>query len=270
LLYLFFPYRKVVVTEKEALITSANPHDASAYHSNIAFVAEGDIINDIIASGKAVAAFSGKDIFGSYQIKDGLSGNIEVSLLTEGKIKKHLLDAVEKTTSGDTIQIGMFYLSERELINKLIAASKRGVNIRIILDPNKDAFGREKNGIPNRPAAAELFKKSKEAIKIRWYDTHGEQFHTKMAMVKYEDCSIVFGGSANFTRRNISDYNLETDIKISASNDSRIIIDVFKYFDRIWDNDDGSYTIDFSSYYEKSIIKKIIYRFQEWSGMASY
>ncbi len=29
-------HRKILITENEALITSANVHDASAYHSNIA------------------------------------------------------------------------------------------------------------------------------------------------------------------------------------------------------------------------------------------
>ncbi len=50
----------------------------------------------------------------------------------------------------------MFYLSERQIIKALIAAQQRGVQVRVLLDPNKDAFGREKNGIPNRQVAAEL------------------------------------------------------------------------------------------------------------------
>ncbi len=39
-------HRKILITENEALITSANVHDASAYHSNIAFVVSGEIIAD--------------------------------------------------------------------------------------------------------------------------------------------------------------------------------------------------------------------------------
>ena len=38
----------------------------------------------------------------------------------------------------------MFYLSERKIVKGLIAAHERGVKLRILLDPNKDAFGREK------------------------------------------------------------------------------------------------------------------------------
>jgi phosphatidylserine/phosphatidylglycerophosphate/cardiolipin synthase-like enzyme len=37
----------------------------------------------------------------------------------------------------------MFYLSERQ-IEALKQAKKRGVDVRMILDPNKDAFGRQK------------------------------------------------------------------------------------------------------------------------------
>ena len=50
----------------------------------------------------------------------------------------------------------MFYLSERQIVKALITAKERGVNVRVLLDPNKDAFGREKNGIPNRQVASEL------------------------------------------------------------------------------------------------------------------
>ncbi|MDH5643178.1 MAG: phospholipase, partial [Gemmatimonadota bacterium] len=34
-------HRKVVVTDRECLVTSANPHDASSFHSNIAFYSTG-------------------------------------------------------------------------------------------------------------------------------------------------------------------------------------------------------------------------------------
>lgn len=263
-------HRKVIVTENKALISSANPHDASAYHSNIAFVCEGAIIDEIIASEKAIADFSENEIHGSYSSNDISSGNMLASLITEGQIRKHLLEEIKKTISGDSIQIGMFYLSERNLIKELIKASKRGVDVQIILDPNKDAFGLEKNGIPNRPVAAELVKKSKEAIKIRWYDTHGEQFHTKLIMIKHKKTSVIFGGSANLTRRNIGDYNLESDIKIVASNESKIVTDISQYFDRIWNNTDGNYTVDFDKYYDASFSKKMLYRFQEWSGLSTF
>ncbi|QZY55271.1 phospholipase D family protein [Crassaminicella profunda] len=263
-------HRKLIVTEKQALVSSANPHDASGYHSNIAFVVEGSIIKDIVAGEKAIGNFSAKTIDGEYAEREKQEGTIGVSFITEGKIRKNLLEAIEKTKAGDGIQIGMFYFSERNLVKALIEAANRGVNIQMILDANKDAFGMEKNGIPNRPVAHELFEKSNGKIKIRWYNTHGEQFHTKLVKIKYKDESIIFGGSANLTRRNIGDYNLEADLKIMAKNDNKIVKDVEKYFDRIWENEDGNYTLDFKEYHEESIVKNIIYRLQEWSGLSTF
>ena len=68
-----------------------------------------------------------------------------------------LLDTADTTgggAAGDSIDVAMFYLSDRDTIGALLAAAKRGVTVRVILDPNKDAFGRTKNGIPNRSVSA--------------------------------------------------------------------------------------------------------------------
>jgi len=276
-------HRKVLITEKKALITSANPHDASAYHSNIAFVVEGDILQDLLVSEKAVAGLgveepgyeaipvSAGDISVPKNMVLGTSNidNMEICLLTEGKIKQHLLQEIKKTSKDDVIKIGMFYLSERDVIKELIKASGRGVEINLILDANKDAFGMEKNGIPNRPVAEELYKESGEKINIKWYKTHGEQYHTKLILIRGREKSVVFGGSANLTRRNIGDYNLETDLKITANNSSKVIEDVEQYFRRVWNNTEGIYTVDFEEYREQSFWKRILYLFQEWSGLST-
>ena len=118
--------------------------------------------------------------------------------------------------------------------------------------------------------AAELYEKTKGAIKIKWYSTHGEQYHTKLTAVRYSDSSVIIGGSANLTKRNIGDYNLETDLKIIAPNDSNVATEVDQYFDRIWSNSNGTYTVDFEHYYERSLGKKILYRLQEWSGLSTF
>lgn len=50
----------------------------------------------------------------------------------------------------------MFYLADRKVIDSLVAASNRGAEIKMILDPNQNAFGQEKIGLPNRPVEEEL------------------------------------------------------------------------------------------------------------------
>lgn len=290
-------HRKVLVTEQKALISSANPHDASAYHSNIAFVVEGKIIEDLLVSEGAVAAMSKQELAIDYQVREEeqvaemyalleepvqtalaenpASGenvapsNVTVCLLTEGKIKKHLLNELDALGAGDQIWIGMFYLSDRSVIHRLLQAAERGVEVRLVLDANKDAFGLEKNGIPNKPVANELHEKSQGKIKIRWYKTHGEQYHAKLVFLKGRAHSVIFGGSANLTRRNLADYNLETDLKIMATNDSKIVKDVENYFTKIWSNEDAFYTVDFEEYRETSGWKKFLYLFQEFTGLST-
>ncbi len=275
-------HRKLIATEKQALITSANPHDASGYHSNIAFIVKGNIIEDIITSEKNVALMSGEMIeqnhipvmaSGEIENKDAAGTdqeNAKVSFLTEGKIKKHILQVVNETKQGDEIYLGMFYLSDREFIEALLDAVNRDVSIQIVLDPNKDAFGMEKNGIPNRPVANELIAKSHNKVKLKWYDTHGEQYHTKLLFVKKQEESVIIGGSSNFTRRNIGDFNLEADVKIIANNNHSIVKEVESYFERIWENIDGHYTIEYEKYKDDSKIKYWMYRFQEWSGLSTF
>lgn len=85
--------------------------------------------------------------------------------------------------------------------------------VRVLLDPNKDAFGRQKNGIPNRQVASELHA---AGIPIRWCDTHGEQNHSKM-IVKYNDQQAeLIVGSANFTARNLKITTLKRICWLSA------------------------------------------------------
>jgi|GEM_PF-1993632 len=59
-------------------------------------------------------------------------------------------------------------------------AEKLSRRLRLLLDPNKHTFGREKNGIPNRPVGYEL---NGVGIPVRWCSTLGEQCHTKMLLI---------------------------------------------------------------------------------------
>jgi len=265
-------HRKTLITEEAAIIASANPHDASGYHSNIAFKLDGEIINDLVKSELAVVQFSGSDFDEiEYVSSEETTAGVKATLLTEGKIKKHIVKEIKDTKAKDKISLAMFYLSDRSIVKELINAANRGVDIKLVLDANKDAFGIEKNGIPNRQVASELVKKSDGKINVKWYDTNGEQFHTKLIFIEKDDKGIIIGGSANFTRRNLDDYNLETDVKIEIyGEENELATETSEYFNRIWNNEDGQYTSDYSKYQDDSFIKKVIYRFQEFSGLCTF
>lgn len=243
-------HRKVLITDEGAIVSSANPHDGSSYHSNIAFRFSGEAVHYLLEAEKAVASFSGMEIKDVTYRGDSAPARADtkVQVLTEDKIKDKVLENIKSTEDGDRIDLGMFYLADREIIKQLIRASERGVEIRVILDPNKDAFGFEKNGIPNRQAAAELLNKSEHNIKVRWYLTHGEQYHTKVLAVYKEDQVILIGGSANYTRRNLDNYNLETNLMVTVRANDPLAQNFTDYFDKIWENRDGIYTGDFSEY----------------------
>jgi len=166
----------------------------------------------------------------------------------------------------------MFYLSNRDVVSSLVNATRRRVAINLIMDPNKDAFGYEKNGIPNRQVATELLKRSNGRIRVRWYETNGEQFHSKITYIKFSnDDRVIVLGSANLTRRNIDDYNLESDVLIRTKKGSSIDAEVDEYYEALWSNSKNNvYTTGYSSYKDESVWKMLLYRLEEMTGLSSF
>ncbi|MGF2618295.1 phospholipase [Rossellomorea vietnamensis] len=264
-------HRKVVVTDQSSLVTSANPHNASGLHSNIAFEVGGPIIGDILETEKAAARYSDGPQLPDYQGTQSSGGSIKVQVLTEGKIYKRALAELDQAGKGDTVWLGMFYLAEREVIDGLVNAARRGADVRIILDPNQNAFGNQKMGLPNIPVASELEERGEDNIHIRWYNTKMEQYHTKLLYIKKEDKATILGGSTNYTTRNFEDLNLETNLWVETPLDQEINQELSNYFNRIWDNEDALYTEKFSEKeYEMSWVKYIGYRIQKLLNFTTY
>ncbi|WP_139993201.1 phospholipase D-like domain-containing protein [Kurthia sp. Dielmo] len=263
-------HRKIVLNEQEAMVISANvSHDGSSLHSNIGFVVKGAIVKDIYESENAILHMSDKKLPKNISfVADEPAGDINVKLVTEGKIQQALTKTIKQAKAGDTLKIGVFYIAEREIIHALKDAAKRGVNIQMILDANRDAFGIKKNGVPNRPVAHELMKE--DNITVRWYDTHGEQYHSKFLMLNQADTFTAIGGSANFTRRNIDDYNLETDLYMTMPKEKETARDMNAYFERLWTNQDGIYTVDYEEFADGSLWKTVMYRIQEFTGLSTF
>lgn len=269
-------HRKLIINEKNGLITSANPHDASVHHSNIAVKLSGDILYDMLESERAVVNFSGENtrVFSDFADKlpaktEESEGRYTVQLITEKKIKDNIIEMVNNAGEEDTLSVGLFYLSDRDVVDAFKEALDRGAELNMILDINQDAFGNEKNGVPNRPVADELMSHETPAD-IRWYKSSGEQYHAKFIMLETADEVIFNGGSANFTRRNLDDYNLETNVLITAPADSEFAGEVTGYYDRLWMNEDAEYTLDYEEEAEESLVKTILYRVQEFAGLSTF
>ncbi|MFP8641426.1 phospholipase D family protein [Priestia aryabhattai] len=264
-------HRKVVATDQSVIISSANPHDASFYNSNMAFEVKGNIIGDVVKSEQAVSDFSYGGRLPLYKKKEKEKGDLYFQLLTEGKIYKHVLSDLLHAKQGDDVWLGMFYLGDRDVIKALLKASEQGANVRLILDPNENAFGRKKFGLPNRPVAAELVKKSKGNIKIRWYHTGIEQYHCKTLLIQNKRNATIIAGAANFTKRNLADLNLETDIKVSGPPNEKVMTELNAYFDRLWTNKGHTYTLPYKKYENKMTrLETLIYRIQEALSLTTY
>ncbi|MFT4303603.1 MAG: phospholipase D-like domain-containing protein [Candidatus Woesearchaeota archaeon] len=259
-------HRKVaIIDSRYALVTSANPHTASSGHSNVGVLFTSRAVNEIIASEQAIANWSGFEFEHRYHNISSV-GIMRLKVLTEGKIAESMLKDISETRKGDSITVMAFYMSDRKIINELKKASRRGVDIILVLDPNKDAFSREKNGIPNRQVARELLP----FAEIVWYNTDGEQFHTKMMIIQKGCDIIVHIGSANLTKRNLQDYNLELNLRISSYHSNDFTKDVMFYRNRILFNEDGLFTVPYNEYQDTSRLRTLLYRFQECSGLSTF
>lgn len=266
-------HRKTLVVDTvqgwKTLVTSMNPHDGSSRHSNIALVVTGNTAIDILKTEQAVGRMSGGDmpviILGEFE---AAKTEPQVQVLTEQAILDATLNLITTAKKQDQIDLAMFYLSERQIIQALIAAQERGVQLRVLLDPNKDAFGRQKNGIPNRQVASELHE---AGIPVRWCNTQGEQCHSKMIVKRGANSSEMILGSANFTARNIKNYNLETDLRVLGSTQSQVFQDANQYFNTAWSNLEGKQmSVDYTKYADDSKLKYALYRFMEWSGLSTF
>jgi len=267
-------HRKIIIADEgetySGLITSANPHDGSSWHGNVAVKFSGEAVRDLLATEQAVLSFSGvkpRELPAVDKSKTGDGPTVQI--VTEGAIKKTILAELDRAGQGDNVSLVMFYLSDRDIIESLVKVHYRGAGIRVLLDPNKDAFGRVKNGNPNRQVAAEL---TAAGIPVRWGNTHGEQLHSKMLLISHQDTTgFLILGSANFTRRNLGNFNLETDGALRGRMSDRIFVDAQQYHDLLWNNINTiQYSSSYRQYEDHSGYRVVLYRLMEALGLCTF
>lgn len=125
----------------------------------------------------------------------------------------------------------VLFLSERDIIAALVETARRGAAVTVILDQNRVSFGKPKSGFPNQFVAAELARKSH--IMIRWANTQEEEFHSKFILVQKRHHCIFHVGSANLTRRSLSNTNLEANVRVEAPTEARVCQDALQYACRL-------------------------------------
>jgi len=277
-------HRKVVVADEagslRAIVTSANPHDGSSRHSNLGLSFKGRAVIDLLKGERAVLAMSGADTrLIDERISEASKAAAEpdrpeqprVAVLTESTIRDQALAMIHGASAGDQLDLAMFYLSHRDIVPALINAAKRGVALRVLLDANNEAFGHQKSGIPNRQVAMELVRAD---IPVRWCNTKGEQCHSKLMMlVKESGPTELLLGSANFTRRNLDDLNLETDVWVSVADQSPVATKARQFFNEQWQNgpgDDPVMSLPYERWADESRLRYWRYRIMEATGLSTF
>lgn len=293
-------HRKTLVVDQGddwvGLVSSANPHDASSHHGNVALRFHGPAALDLLASEGAVAGWSqtaatepdeqwpaASAMTERYRVRPETrheSTQPSLRILTEAAVRDALLSRIQDAGPGDQLDIAVFYLSHRDLIGALKAASARGVAVRVLLDPNQHAFGRQKGGIPNRPVAAEL---AAAGVEVRWCMTRGEQCHSKLMLYRHTAVidampsgaepapAVMILGSANFTRRNLDNFNLETSVELVGNQLTPAIDRATDWFERRWFSSDARRTsLPLSAAKDDSMWARWRYWLMETTGLSTF
>ena len=271
-------HRKVIVSDDSegliGLVTSANPHDGSSAHENVALQFRGEAVWDLLAAENAVLTMSGEAplVVANHRPERSLflgADGLTVQVRTEGRIKEAVLRGLGTAGAGDVVMVTMFYLSHPDIVDALCGARARGARVRVMLDTNRDAFGRQKSGVPNRPVAARLHQAD---IAVRWRETHGEQCHSKIMMIEYHDGgAMLTSGSANYTRRNLDDLNLELNVVVKGPRDADLFAEVREYFETLWENEpERHFTVPYDAYADESWWRRWQYRIQSATGLGSF
>jgi phosphatidylserine/phosphatidylglycerophosphate/cardiolipin synthase-like enzyme len=275
-------HRKILITDSgegfHALVTSANPHDGSSRHSNIGLRFGGPAVADLLRSERAVLAMSGGNtevvddmISGLPQTAAGIDSVDTIQVVTESAIRAAAKDIIGTANAGDKLDLTMFYLSHRGLLEALKDAHERGVEVRVLLDANTDAFGMPKSGIPNRQSAMEL---NGAGMAVRWCHTEGEQCHSKLLVRRDTDGKAqLLLGSANFTRRNLDDLNLETSVRVHSSVHSETVRKAAGFFDEQWNHGPGEtpvMSLPYNAWADESRIRYWQYRVMEATGLSTF
>lgn len=259
------------------IVGSADPRDASSAYSNVAAKLRGPVLAPLLASELAIARFSGwhgamvtapSPPAKQTAVPDGRAA--KVSIATESAIHVSLLEHINAAANGDAIDIAMFHVAERAVIESLLAANARGARVRLILDPDKNAAG--ESSIPNGPVASELVTASDGAIHVRWYRTHGEEFHTNLVMIYGAEQLWATLGSADLTRRNL-DYNLNANVAIETTRGSPLGRQMNDFFETLWSNRallGVEYSADFGVYADPSQSRYWLYRLMDWTGFGGF
>ncbi len=112
----------------------------------------------------------------------------------------------------------------------------------------------------------------RKPLKWRRYVTRSEQCHSKQLLVVNPDGTArLISGSANFTRRNLDNFNLETGLAVTGHAAAGVMVTAAEWFDLRWTNEDGrSFSLPYSRYADERRLRYWQYRIMEATGLSTF
>ena len=221
-------------------------------------ILRGSLARSMIAGELQIAAWSADDDrLPAGPPMDGRGvGSIDARFLTEGAIETALLDAIAAAGSGDEISIAVQNWSDRRLVAAALGAAGRGARLHVLLARNR---------MPNQAVAGELLDGGGSRIEVRWCSSGTEASLPKLLVVQHRNDLWMNFGSANFTRRNLGDLNLESSVELRMPARAPPARAVTEYFNKLWSNAAAEADLEHpspASYWH--------YRFAEATGLSRF
>jgi len=153
-------------------------------------------------------------------------GDAKIRMLTTEVDRKDINTALQENIKGakKTIRMEAFALADKETLANLCDASERGVDVRVILDPNVPI------SFVNRKSEKIL---EEAGVKVKWRDVDvgkREKLHAKLALF---DDDKTFIGSCNFSKKGLA-VNHEANVEVISKSVGKAFVNMF---DEHWENE---------------------------------
>jgi hypothetical protein len=221
-------------------------------------VLHGSLARAMIAGELQIVAWSTEDdrLPSSPRMEGRGVGSIDARFLTEGAIEGALLEALSAAANGDQICMAVQNLSDRRLIAAMSRAATRGAHLQVLL---------ARNPMPNQAVAGELLGEAGGRIEVRWYPAGYAVPHSGLLLVRHGPDVWMNFGSADFTRRNLGDLNLEAAIELRMPVRSAPARAAALYFAEQWSGTSAD-----AQFAQASMTDYWRYRFAEATGLSSF
>ena len=65
-------------------------------------------------------------------------------------------------------------------------------------------------------------------------------------------------------------FNLENELKIMSAYDQKVSKDILDYYDRLWTNRDGDFTLPYDKGKNEKFMNDMLFRFMEVNGFGAF